>query len=85
MFSKEANLLQEFAESRKAIRQKHLQLRHGIQETEHGINQVFKPIIEPLNKIVKDSKKDKNVIQVLPNDSKIIKHHSTPFKKNRFQ
>ena len=35
MYSKEANLLQQIDESRKAIRQKHLQLKHGIQETEN--------------------------------------------------
>ena len=79
MFSKEANLLQQIADSREAIRQKHLQLKHGIEQTENEVNQVFKPIIEPLNKIVnaRSEKKD-HIIKVSPRKSM---KHSTPFKK----
>ena len=53
MFGKEAALLQQIADSRAAIRQKHLQLKHGLHDVQEQVSKVFKPIVDPLNEIAK--------------------------------
>ena len=55
MFSKEAALLKQIDESRKAIRQKHLQLKVGPSDVQDEVTKVFKPIVQPLNKMVEKS------------------------------
>ena len=55
MFSKEAALLKQINESRKAIRQKHLQLKVGLSDVQDEVTKVFKPIVQPLNKMVEKS------------------------------
>lgn len=68
MFSKEAELLKQIDESRKAIRQKHLQLKVGLSDIQDEVSKVFKPIVQPLDKIAgKSTKFEKQV-------------HSTPIK-----
>ena len=51
MFSKEAAFLQKIANSQKVIRQKHLRLKHGLQDVQEEVSKVFKPIVQPLNKM----------------------------------
>ena len=73
MFSKEAALLEQIAESRQSIRQKHLQLKSNLHDVQTDVSKVFQPIIKPLNKIASDDKQ-KRVHPYL--------HSSTP-RKNR--
>ena len=68
MFSKEAALLKQIDESRKAIRQKHLQLKVGLSDVQDEVTKVFKPIVQPLNKMVEKSTALKQ------------QDHSTPIK-----
>lgn len=51
MFSKEAALLKRIDESRQAIRQKHFQLKQGLQDVQDEVSKVFKPIVKPLNEM----------------------------------
>ena len=93
MFSKEAALLQQIADSRKVIRQKHLQLKLGLQDVQDDVTKVLKPIVNPLNKIAnrevstktkKPSIKAPSKETTMEFDSfeKIPRnfHHSTPWK-----
>ena len=68
MFSKEAALLKQIDESRKAIRQKHLQLKVGLSDVQDEVTKVFKPIVQPLNQIAGKSTTLKQ------------QDHSTPIK-----
>ena len=84
MFSKEAALLKQIDESRNAIRQKHLQLKHGLRDVQDEVSKVFKPIVQPLNKMANEKVTKKVVdrspkIQTLPKIEKNI-YHSTPWK-----
>ena len=68
MFSKEAELLKQIDASRKAIRQKHLQLKVGLFDIRDEVSKVFKLIAELLDKKAgKSTKFEKQV-------------HSTPIK-----
>lgn len=84
MYSKEADLLRRISESRKAIRLKHLQLKNHMFQVDDNINKVFKPIINPLNKIASLKNINSSSISENSNVSKFkqpIIHHSTPLKK----
>ena len=70
MFSKEAALLQQINESRKAIRQKHLQLKVGLSDMQDEVTKVFKPIVQPLNKIAEKSISSKQQDHSTPTKSK---------------
>ena len=59
MFSKEAALLEQIAESRESIRQKHLQLKIGLHDVQTDVSKVFQPIIKPLNEIAGKEKQKK--------------------------
>ena len=41
MFRQEANVLEQIAASRDAIRKKHLNLKSGLQDVEDNMNQLF--------------------------------------------
>lgn len=70
MFSKEAELLKQIDESRKAIRQKHLQLKIGLSDIQDEVSKVFKPIVQPLNKMVGESTKFEKQVHSTPIKSK---------------
>ena len=78
MFNKEAALLKQIDESRQAIRQKHFQLKQGLQDVQDEVSKVFKPIVKPLHEMASKThppppppkKKQKKV------------HHSTPWKNS---
>ena len=67
MFGQEAALLQSINESRKAIRQKHLQLKVGLADVEDEVTKVLNPIIQPLNKLteIKNFKKRNRFIDAI--------------------
>lgn len=71
MFSKEAVLLQQIAESREAIRQKHLQLKSSLHDVQTDVSKFFQPIIKPLNKIASDREEK---------EARVSFHYSTPYK-----
>ena len=73
MYSKEAALLKQIAESRESIRQKHLQLKTGLHDVQTDVSKVFQPIIKPLNEIASKQKEKKTVVNFLA---------STPHKRN---
>lgn len=82
MFTKEAALLQQIADSRAAIRQKHLQLKHGLQDVQEEIGKVFKPIVQPLEKMANSP--SKRVISRVPkNISQLVKNEPASFKKKK--
>ena len=74
MFSKEAALLQQIAESRESIRQKHSQLKSSLHDVQKDVSKVFQPIIKPLNKIASDGKEKKAHVSF---------HSLTPHKNHR--
>lgn len=72
---KEIQLLSEIAKTRDSIRKKYMKLKNGIQDAEDNVNQILRPIIEPLGKISNS----------LTRDGKIHKgnlRHSTPVPYN---
>lgn len=69
MLSRQADILKQIDESRKAIKQKHLQLKHGLRDIQDDVAKIFKPIIQPLNQIANP-----------PSQKKTKIHHSTPKK-----
>ena len=74
MFGKEAALLEQITQSRESIRQKHMQLKHGLIDVQTNVAKVLQPVINPLNKIAnKDTDK---------NDEKKKIYASTPHKKS---
>lgn len=56
---REENLLKNLIESRKNIKLKIMELKRGVLDSEHTFNETFKPIIEPLNRIVNNSDANK--------------------------
>ena len=88
MFSKEAALLDQIAKSREAIRQKHLQLKHGLEDVQERVTKVFKPIVQPLSEIAKAPLKSMKKLKNHPlssDDEESTKKifHSTRWKKMR--
>lgn len=77
MFNKEADLLKQIAQSRAAIREKHSSLKQDIRNVEDKIGKIFKPIIQPLNKIADQKAND---ISNLKKMKKVSFFHSTPHK-----
>ena len=77
MFSKEAALLKQIDESRQAIRQKHFQLKQGLQDVQDEVSKVFKPIVKPLHEMA--SKMSVPKMPIPKRKEKI--YHSTPCKK----
>lgn len=76
MLSKEANLLQQIADSRKAIRQKHMQIKSSFQENEEKFSRVFQPIIKPLNDISTITSNNESFIP----KKRVKLLHSTPHR-----
>ena len=66
MFSKQAALLQQIADSRAAICQKHLQLKHDLHDVQEEVSKVFKPIVQPLDKMAKVQHK---IVRKIKNES----------------
>lgn len=56
---REENLLKNLIESRNNIKLKIMELKRGVLDSEHTFNETFKPIIEPLNRIVNNSDANK--------------------------
>lgn len=84
MFSKEAALLQQIADSRAAIRQKHLQLKHGLENVQEHVSKVLQPIVQPLNKTAKNPFQITVKNEPVSSDDEESKKkifHSTPWKK----
>ena len=77
MDSKRLKLYQEIADSQKILREKYKRFRRGAQDIEQEVNQVFKPIIEPLHRLVDDNHKTKK------NNRKFV-HHSTPGHNTKY-
>lgn len=73
MFTKEAALLQQIAQSRESIRQKHQQLKHGLQDVQTNVAKVLKPVIDPLNTIENKG---------IEKNAKKKVFYSTPHKKS---
>lgn len=74
MFQQEANILEQIAASRNAIRKKHLNLKNGLQDVEDNMNQVFQPIIKPHDQLV-------NQTQNISKEKKKVQFQtSTPYK-----
>ena len=59
MYQQEDDLLKQIAASRHAIRKKHMDLKHGLQDVEENISQVFQPIIRPLDQLFEQKKTSK--------------------------
>lgn len=59
MFSKEADLLQQIAVSWDLIRQKHMQLRHGLLDIQTDVARVLQPVTKPLTEIANKEKENK--------------------------
>lgn len=87
MLSREVAILKQIDESRRAIKQKHLQLKHGLQDIQENIGKVFKPIVQPLNQIASlKAKKKVGIYHSTPkghnltpkSQSLFASHHSSP-------
>lgn len=74
MYTHRANLHEQIAESQKILREKFKKFKKGEYDIEDGVSKTFKPIIEPLNKLVENS----NSV----NNKRAIIRHSTPDFEN---
>ena len=66
MLSKEAALLQQIADSRAVIRQKHWKLKRGLRDIQEEVGKVFKPIVQPLNKMANEKVPFKKMVTKKP-------------------
>ena len=55
MYAERLNLHKQIAESQKILREKFKKFKKGEYDIEDGITKTFKPIIQPLNKLVENS------------------------------
>lgn len=62
MYSKRANLHKQIAESQKILREKFKKFRKGVYDVEDDVTKTFKPIIQPLNKLVENSIRQKKQV-----------------------
>ena len=81
MLSKEAAVLQQIAHSQKVIRQKHLELKHGLQDVQEEVSKVFKPIVQPLEKMANEKAPLKTMVIKTPQIEKNTFHS---IKKEQF-
>ncbi|XP_043288807.1 uncharacterized protein [Venturia canescens] len=71
--NKEKNILRRIASASDAIRRKHKMLKLGKMTAEKAMSEIFKPVMNPLEKLVDQSVKQESAIKKEPNEESSVK------------